>query len=74
VVFLYTVAVFVWIKIGGSKPVHRQPQMRCNRFDLGLADVNGAGFTGAAVAAPKALEIKPIVKKIGVPGILLRKV
>ena len=74
VVFLYAVAVLVWIKIDGTKRVHRQLQMRCDRFDLGIADVNGAGFTGAAIAALKALEVKSVIKKMGAPGILLRKI
>lgn len=73
VVFLYAVAVLVWIKIDATKRVHRQLQMRSDRCDLGIADVNGAGVAGAAVAAPKALEVKPVIKKIGAAGILFRK-
>lgn len=68
------VAVLVCIEIAGAKRVHRQLQMLCDRFDLSMADVNGTGFTGAAIATPKALEIEPVVKKISLPGIFLRKV
>ncbi len=55
-VLLDAVTVFVGIKVSVAKGVHRCRQMRCDRSDLIPADVNGAGFAGAALTATKAFE------------------